>query len=290
MPRRTQPPVIPCELRSEVEERIASIAVDLKAHALEMRGEYVSEAEALALFHAAIERLRGQQAATMDVKRAFVNAVLEHLRGRGLISGWSSVGSGERHDYEISMGDRTIVVEAKGCLDGNNTNIFQRPPNADEFYIWSLCQNPGADPRHNVWSGVHTRLGAEVIARRTQVDALIVWDMLCGTIARPCPKVIRNPERRTKIGDWNVPPPCVYLFPRTIPDPRNNQHPPVWQQSELRFASALSTAFHGTEAEATSVSLATRMQGDDVVRTTTLTRAGEVLRESSEAPIRRARA
>ena len=38
---------------------------------------------------------------------------------------------------------RVSVVELKGCLDGNNTTIFERPANAQEFIIWSVCTNPG---------------------------------------------------------------------------------------------------------------------------------------------------
>ena len=36
-------------------------------------------------------------------------------------------------------------------MDENNTNIFERPPHAHEFIIWSVCTNPGADPQHNAW-------------------------------------------------------------------------------------------------------------------------------------------
>jgi hypothetical protein len=125
----------------------------------------------------------------MTVKREFMRSILEHLQVGGHISRWTASGNADRHDYEVVMKDQTVVaIESKGCLDGNNTNIFVRPPNADEFYIWSLCQNAGADPRHNAWSGIHTRLSAEIMARGQRVDGLIIWDMICGTIGRPCPK------------------------------------------------------------------------------------------------------
>lgn len=44
---------------------------------------------------------------------------------------------------------------------------------------------PNRDSRHNVWSGLHTRLGAEVVHRRQIVEGVVIWDMLCGTPARP---------------------------------------------------------------------------------------------------------
>ena len=186
------------------------------------------------LFHGAIERLRGQQAAYTSVKRRFMAEILSHLQAVGGITSWEFQGEGERHDYSITMPDNRIsVIEAKGCMDGNNTNIFERPPNADEFVIWSLCQNPGADPRHNAWSGIHTRLGAEVIHRQQRIDGVVIWDMLCGTAGRPCPKLIADNTRGTEMNGRRVPPPCLYLFPRSIPDPRNNRTPPCWKWGKL---------------------------------------------------------
>ncbi|MGH2137807.1 hypothetical protein, partial [Enterococcus faecalis] len=76
-------------------------------------------------------------------------------------------------DYTVALNSgKTAVIELKGCLDGNNTNIFERPPHANEFIIWSVCTNPGADPRRNAWSGIHTRLSAEIISRQQRVDGL----------------------------------------------------------------------------------------------------------------------
>jgi hypothetical protein len=180
-------------------------------------------------------------------------------------------------------------VEAKGCLDGANTNIFIRPPNAQEFVIWSLCQNAGADPRHNVWSGIHTRLSAEIIHEKKQVDGLVVWDMLCGTIGRPCPKVQGQPQRITAVGPYNVPPPCIYVFPRSIPDPRNNPRPQVWRLPQLGFLRALHNAFGGTVSEVTEVHIEASMKGADVTRATKLVRAGVTVFASEQTPIKRSR-
>lgn len=314
--RRTDDAIIPCLLDPAVTQRINALAERITADTLANRGA-LSEAEAIGMLQGAVERLRGQRAAGMGEKRRFIAAVLDHLRSRGAITRWEFRGAGERHDYEIRMGDRVIAVEAKGCLDGNNTNIFQRPPNADEFYIWSLCQNSGADPRHNVWSGIHTRLGAEIIARNTRVDGLIVWDMLCGTVARPCPKLAAIPGRETVIGqravppardgagavgeaghglppmagvagEWTVPPPCIYLFPRTVPDPRNNTDPPTWLVGELRFADALHRIFSGIDDELTSVRLTASMQDAKVFRVTTLVRARREVAKSDPSEIKRA--
>jgi hypothetical protein len=183
---------------------------------------------------------------------------------------------------------RQIIFEAKGCLDGNNTNIFQRPPGADEFFIWSLCQNAGADPRHNAWSGIHTRLGPTIVAEGQRVDALVIWDMLCGTIARPCPK-LSDPTREIKLPSGaKVPPPCIYLFPRTKPDPRNNPKPLVWKLEELSFINALAKIFGCLNKEIIEIHIETRMQDADIQRKSTLIREGQVLAESKWTTLKRA--
>lgn len=288
MPKITSHPIVPCELRPEVKERIDALAEDVRKWARkEMKG--LGTAEADALLHGAVERLRGQRSASMGAKREFIALVLDHMKDHGFIAKWTFAGNRDRHDYEIQIGDHTIAIESKGCLDGNNTTIYKRPPNADEFYVWSLCQNSGNDPRKSVWSGAHTRIGAEVISQRVLVDGLIVWDMLCGTPARPCPKIEAAKERATALGKRNVPPPCIYLFPRQIPDARNNQNPPVWKVGQLKFASALQSAFGGRDNEVTSVGFKVRMKADSIVRITTLVRGGVEIVASKEAPIKRAR-
>src|SRR5690606_38366746 len=138
------------------------------------------------LFRGAIERVRGQFSATMRDKREFMQRVLNFMQDGDFIKHWNSTGEANRHDYVVQLNSGKIaVIELKGCLDGNNTNIFERPAHAQEFLIWSVCTNPGADPKHNAWSGIHTRLSAEIISREQRVDGLIIWDMVCGTIGRP---------------------------------------------------------------------------------------------------------
>jgi len=242
------------------------------------------------VFRAAIERIRGTQSASTTEKRDFMALILDHMKSEGAIADWDFTGAADRHDYQIKFDDGWLcVVEAKGCLDGNNTNIFERPANADEFLIWSLCQNSGSDPRHNAWSGIHTRLGAEIIHRQQRVDGLVVWDMLCGTKGRPCPK-LDSEGKVTQLSDGRfVPPPCLFLFPRTIPDPRNNPSPPSWSLSDVRLLSALATTFTGTTRDVVSVEIHARAEGADVQRKTMFTRDEETIAESRWTCLRRAR-
>lgn len=207
----------------------------------------------------------------------------------GHIGDWNVSGSENRHDYAVTMpSGRTAVIELKGCLDGNNTNIFERPPHAHEFIIWSVCTNPGADPRHNAWSGIHTRLSAEIISRSQRVDGVIIWDMVCGTLGRPCPKLMGDADPRiTKIGHYRLPPPCIYLLPATIPSPRNNPSPPPQLLDQVEILKAFATSFKANENDLNFVTFAVGHAEADTVRSTTVVRNGEVQRRSSMTAIRR---
>lgn len=286
-------PIIPCELLPETRDRIRSYAEALQARAPGIGNHGLNEREFWdsGIFQGAIERLRGQQAASLEIKRAFMTDILDFLRDGGEVAGWEFVGSRERHDYEVTLsGGRMSVIETKGCLDGNNTNIFERPPQADEFIIWSLCQNPGADPRHNAWSGIHTRLGAEIIHRGQTVDGVVIWDMLCGTAGRPCPKLAEDSTRATLIGDAHmVPPPCIFLLPRSIPDPRNNPRPPVHELEEVGLLAALCRAFKGDGSDVVKVEIEARMLGAELERMTRFSRMGGEFCCSAWTTIKRAR-
>jgi len=285
-------PIIPCSIRKDWAKVVDEYTDALKAsaHTIGAHGLDKEAFDESGLFKSAVERIRGQQAATTNVKYAFIEAILIFLQNGGLIERYEFVGTRERHDFEVYFQDgRLCCVEAKGCLDGNNTNIFVRPQSADEFVIWSLCQNPGSDPRHNAWSGIHTRLSAEIVAKKERVDGLIIWDMLCGTLARPCPKLEDDPERYTGLAGKKIPPPCIYLFPRTIPDARNNPNPRSWELSDIHFLDVVAKAFHTTKDEAVEVRIEARMQGADVQRRTTYTAGGKELHQSKWTAVKRAK-
>lgn len=285
-------PIIPCNRRDDWADVIDAYAESLRhaAHTIGLHGLDAAAFNESGLFNSAVERIRGQRSATTSVKYAFIEATLSFLKDLGKISRYEFVGQRERHDFEVWFPDgRLCCVEAKGCLDGNNTNIFKRPENADEFVIWSLCQNPGSDPRHNAWSGIHSRLSAEIVARRERVDGLVIWDMLCGTRARPCPKLIEDPTRAVELAGKLVPPPCIYLFPRTIPDARNNPNPRPWSLGDVRFLDVLASAFSTPSSEAIAVQIEARMLDADVQRRTTYTSNDTLLYQSGWTAIRRAR-
>lgn len=83
-------------------------------------------------------------------KREFVKHVSNHMTNEGHVQGWRSADESNRNDCEVDLkSGRIAAIELRGCLDGNNTSIFERPHDADEFIVWRVCTNPGADLRHN---------------------------------------------------------------------------------------------------------------------------------------------
>lgn len=283
--------VIPCEQNEELQVKIRDFAEVLKtrAHTLGSHGLEEQEFYNSGVFRGAIERIRGQFSATMTDKREFVQHILNFMQDGNFIREWNTAGSENRHDYSITLpSGRTAVIELKGCLDGNNTNIFERPPHAHEFIIWSVCTNPGADPRHNVWSGIHTRLSAEIISRAQQVDGIVIWDMVCGTLGRPCPKLTgENDPRITEVSHYRLPPPCLYLLPATIPSPRNNPSPLPQTLADVEILRSFAGCFKVADEELNYVSIAVEHRGADTVRSTTITRNGQEQRKSNMTAIRR---
>lgn len=282
--------VIPCKQNNELKALIDRYSEVLMTEAHKLGDHGLSEEDFYrgGLFQGAIESVRGKRVATMHEKRDFVRLVLNYMQDRGCILDWESSGDSNRHDYTIHMpNDRTSVIELKGCMDGNNTTIFERPSHAQEFIIWSVCTNAGGDPRHNVWSGIHTRLSAEIIDKEKLVDGLIVWDWLCGTIGRPCPKLAQPGRCLTEVGPFRLTTPCIYLFPGTIPSVRNNPSPKPHELHEVHFLKALHECFNGLDEEIHRVRFSVEYKGTELVRTTCVERGGTACKSSRATPIRR---
>jgi hypothetical protein len=283
-------PIIPCEKNRDREKQIEEFAEILRtqAHKLEGHGLKEDEFYASGLLDSAVQRIRGQISAKMYEKRDFVKLVLNHMQDAKAIMDWQSAGGSNRHDYTVKLLDgRTCAIELKGCLDGNNVNIYERPAHAEEFILWSVCNSRGADPRRNAWSGI-TRLGVEEIENaEKKVDGLVVWDWNCGTLARPCPKLKRADGRLTTVGQHQVTPPCIYLFPRTVPSVRNNPDPEPYGIADVGFLQALHTTFGGMDDELHTTRFKVANKGNEVVRTTEISRGGVVQHASRPIPIRR---
>lgn len=281
--------VIPCTKNEELERQIDAFAEVLKtqAHALGEHGLDEVEFYQSGVFRGAIEKIRGQFSASRAEKRLFVRRILNRLQDLELVADYEEAAGGSRYDFLVVMpGGTQAAVSVKGCLDGNNTNVFERPPSVDEFLIWSICTNPGADPRKNAWSGIHTRLSAEIIDRGQRVDGVIIWDWQCGTLGRPCPKIRDRPDRTTEVGQWRLTPPCIYLMPSSVPSaelpaplPRRLVETPLLQ--------ALHHTFLGTDDELNSVHVELAASAGQTTRRTTIIRDNQIAHASEFTPIRR---
>ncbi len=203
-------------------------------------------------FNAAIQSIRGTTAATTKEKQRFLEAVLKIMRQGRAIGTWEFVGTKGRQDYRVRLpSGRLVCIEAKGCPDGNNMNIWERPAWAEEFIVWSQCpESLAKQPGEAIWSGIAIRLLTKVAVEGEVVDAFVFYDARCGSEHRTCWKdygLTGIREEVTKIPgqegrNW-LPPPSVYLFPRTAPHPRTNRRPPVHSLETCQFAKALLQAF-----------------------------------------------
>jgi len=281
--------ILPCQTNPEFTRLILDYAETLKAeaHLLGDHGLDEQQFYASGLFRGAIERIRGQFSATMTEKRDFARRVLNRMQDTGYIQDWEPAGDANRYDYVVTFATgRTAAIELKGCLDGNNVNIFERPPQAQEFIIWSVCSSPTSDIRHNVWSGIN-RLGAEIVSNQQRVDGLVIWDWICGTAARACPKIIADATRLTEVGQHMLTPPCIYVFPGTVPHVRNNPTPTAQALTDVQILNALHRCFNGRDDEVNYVDFEVGYRDTDTMRKTRVSRGGEVVKESPFTKLRR---
>lgn len=130
-------------------------------------------------------------------------------------------------------------------------------------------------------------MSADIIDEQKAIDGLVVWDWLCGTTARKCPKIENSLNRATTVGQFVLPPPCIYLFPGTIPSPRNNPHPAPQNLEDVGILEAMHLCFGGDDSELNQVSFKAGMEGVELVRTTKVVRGNIVRRESKPTAIKR---
>lgn len=216
------------------------------------------------LLRMAVESMRGTFAAFGAAKRRFTETILTHMRGTGAIANWQFVGSRRRQDYRVDLPNgRCVSIEAKGCGDGNNMGIWDRPAWADEFVIWSQCpESLQHEPGEGVWSALATRIFSKVIAEEVVVDAFIFFDGRCGSTLRRCPKdPAHGVQGRLRMEATSIPgqdglqwlpPPCLYLLPRNVPNPITNPEPPLHTLETCQFAAGMLSAFNVPAHEAPS--------------------------------------
>lgn len=240
-------------------ERIKNLLKNLPREFPEILEQYEIDAyDYEAAFHSAVQSIRGTFAATISIKKRFYSAVLDRMKETEQIVDWEFIGTGRSQDYRVVLpGEYVVGIEAKGCPDGNNIRIWQRPTWAREFIIWSQCPDSlQHHPGRGVASGI-SRLFRKAVLENQGVDAFVFFDGRCGSDIRRCPKgygiegELRS--KATKIAgqdgkDW-IPPPCIYLFPSTIAHPISNPKPEVHNTTSCRFAAAMLSAFRVPESD-----------------------------------------
>ncbi|WP_159011788.1 hypothetical protein [Bradyrhizobium sp. S69] len=93
------------------------------------------------------------------------------------------------------------------------------------------------------------------------------------------------PERRTTLGHMQLTPPCIYLFPRSVPTVRNNPAPEPHTLEQIGFLAAIHKCFGGYDDEIHKARFL--VANNDVVRTTSFERNSVVQHTSRATPIRR---
>jgi hypothetical protein len=110
--------------------------------------------------------------------------------------------------------------------------------------------------------------------------------MMCGSLGRVCPKLAQG-QRSTTLGQYEVPPPCIYFFPGTVPSPRGNPNPAPNELENVEILKAFSEGFSTNPDDAFKVHLTVAHKGAETVRTTEITQNGVSLRKSDPTPIKR---
>jgi hypothetical protein len=79
----------------------------------------------------------------------------------------------------------------------------------------------------------------------------------------------------------------AYVFPATIPSPRNNPIPAAQAIDDVQILKAFHDCFGGRLAEINKVTFEVEHRGAETVRTTRIARAGVTEGESKPTPIQR---
>ena len=127
-----------------------------------------------------------------------------------------------------------------------------------------------------------------MISRGQRVDGVVIWDMICGTLGRPCPKLaaLGGDVRRTNLGPFTTPPPCIYVLPGAIP---TLDAPLAKAQalSQVELLQAFQSAFGGRDEEINYVDIEIAQLGEELVRRTLISRGGLKQHASDMTAIRR---
>jgi len=198
---------------------------------------------------AAIERIRGRSAAQNKNRRQFLINIFAELQNNGLISNITAPEYADDTVYRLTVpGIGDIAIIQKGCPDGSHSSIqWSVPEWAVETYLWWLCPSTKHEPGVHIAKGVNRlkhKFFESVEGKSIEkiIDGVIFHNEMCGTPTRPCPKQARS----KLINGSQVPPPCLYIFPKVKTDAND------WNWSgtrRLKFPQVLFSLFQITNTD-----------------------------------------
>lgn len=238
MPRKDS---LPCRHRGAPPEEVVQLVMNLIQDISKDEGYLynrgLSKTDYELALPAAVERLRGRSAAKSTDRRNFILAILDHLKGVGLINSYEKPKYGRDTIYRLYTEEAgEVAIIQKGCPDGaHSSTAWSVPDWADETYLWWVCPSIGAEPGEHVAKGVN-RLKTKFLSENTRpLSGLIFQSDLCGSDLRPCPKS----EYAIQLNGMFVPPPCVWVLPDRGADSAHN-----WDGlTERHFPKLLLSAF-----------------------------------------------
>ena len=197
---------------TELIDKVAGSIDAIRSNRDYLASQGISPEEFDSALPAAIQRLRGRDAASTSDRKRFLRSILEGLPQAGLASRVDCPTYGNDTIYRVVLPDfGDVAVIQKGCPDGAHSSTAWAVPSwAKETYLWWLCPSLAHEPGDHVYRGIN-RLKKRFFSDESgQVDAVVFHNEMCGTPSRPCPKSGRSRE----LTGQALPPPCIYVLPR----------------------------------------------------------------------------
>ncbi len=240
--------VTPCRhpgaLSQSVVDKVADVIETLASDARYLSSKGLTAAEYAQALPAAIQRLRGSNAARTADRRSFLVTLFAAMESRGQISGFEMPKYGEDTVYRLSVPNiGPVAIIQKGCPDGAHSSLrWERPDWAVEAYLWWVCSSITYEPGVHVWKGVNRLRQRFFSDAKGTLDGIVFHNELCGSPNRPCPKL----GNAIMVEGHLVPPPCLFV----MPERRESSSEWNWNgECSRRFPSVLFGTFGISEAD-----------------------------------------
>jgi hypothetical protein len=162
-------------------------------------------------YRAAIQSYRGRISASDQLKKTFVESILQAGVASGAFANFTLEGARKTNVYRVELpSGKVIGILKKGCPDGDHNARWERPDWVDELYLWWLCPDSRVhEPGESVWKGIGRVKAKMLLEPDNYLDGVMFFDEACGSDVRPCPKR----DYGLTIEHRRIPPPCIYVLP-----------------------------------------------------------------------------